>query len=213
MENERYRIPLDGRWELADLYQFPHTYTQIYSVLYVLERDLTRKRLERRDYIFSKFPWRGGYSTVNWFSGLYHTIPAEDRPRVIEIKYASPGWLDLGVYVGVAYSIRHMLIAFSEAGRHLNETYNQIQTGIHQRKLNKIKLRKAEINLENEKFAFVLTSAHTMAKLMGFRHLKEMHELTRDPLVTLKMLLALYRRLRTLEEFENQGKTKIKKKD
>jgi hypothetical protein len=52
--SDRYRIPLDGRWELVDLYQFPHTYTQIYSVLYVLEEELSAPRLDRRNYIFSK---------------------------------------------------------------------------------------------------------------------------------------------------------------
>ncbi len=210
MSIDRYRIPLDGRWELVDLYEFPHTYTQIYSVLYVLEEKLSAPRVDRRDYVFSKYPWRGGYSTVNWFAGLYHTIPKEDRPRVIEIKYASPGWLDLGLYVTIAISIRQMLIAFSEAGRHLNDTYRQIQDGIHERKLNELKLRKQELELDSERVRFVAKSCDELAKLMGFKHVKEMHRLTGNPLTTLKMLAALYRRLRTLEEFEEAGKTKIK---
>lgn len=213
MNKLSYRIPLDGRWELVDLYKFPHTYTQIYSVLYVLEQELSKPRSDRRNYEFAKYPWRGGYSTVNWFNGLYHTIPSEHRPRVIEIKYASPGWLDLGLYVSVAISIKCMLVAFSVAGRHLNDTYTKIQQGIYERKLNTLKLRKKEFEIESERVKFVKTSCQEMATLMGFKHLKEVHELTKDPLVSLKMLSALYRRLRTLEEFESAGKTKIKDKN
>ena len=211
MSSEKYRIPIDGRWELVDLYEFPHTYAQIYSVIYVLQEPLSVPRERRKAHVFSKYPWRGGYSTVNWFSGLYYTIPYEDRPKVIAMQYASPGWLDLGVYVAAAIAIRQMLIAFSEAGRHLNETYSRIQEGVHKRKLNQIKLRKQELELEGERVRFVVTSCDEIARLMGFKHLKQMHALTGNPLVTLKMLCAIYRRLRTLSEFEADGKTKITK--
>jgi hypothetical protein len=211
MSPEKYRIPIDGRWELRDLYQFPHTYSQIYSVLYVLEEELSAAQRMRRDYVFRKFPWRGGYSAVNWYSGIYFTIPSAERPQVISIQYGSPGWIDLGVYAGIAVAIRQMLIAFSEAGRHLNDTYNQIQKGINDRKLNKIKLEKEELSLESERVKFVRKSCEDLAKLMGFKNLKQMHELTGNPLITLKMLCSMYRRLRILEEFEDEGKTKIKK--
>jgi hypothetical protein len=145
MSPEKYRIPIDGRWELRDLYEFPHTYAQIYAVLYVLQEELPAARQIRRNDAFRKYPWRGGYSAVNWFSDLYYAIPQAERPQIISIQYASPGWIDLGVYVSVAVAIRQMLVAFSQAGRHLNDTYSQIQQGIHQRKLNETKLRKQEL--------------------------------------------------------------------
>ncbi len=53
-------------------------------------------------------------------------------------------------------------------------------------------------------------SCEELAKLMGFKNLAEMNALTGNPLVTLKMLSSMYRRLRTLDEFEEEGKTKIR---
>jgi len=206
---KKYRIPLEGRWDLYDLYQFPHTYTQIYSVLYVLEEQLSKPRLLRRKNVFSSYPWGGGYSAVNWFNGLYFTVPPEDRPQVLEIRYHSPGWLDLGVCLAVALGLKKMLIAFSTAARHLNATYSQIQKGIHARKLNKVKLKRQEIALETERVKFVRKSCEEMARLMGFKNLGQIHELTGNPLVTLKMLCAIYRRLRILNEFQEAGKAKI----
>jgi hypothetical protein len=102
-----------------------------------------------------------------------------------------------------------MLIAFSTAGRHLNDTYNQIQKGIHDRKLNAIKLERQEIALESERVRFLRKSSEEMAKLLGFKNLRQMHELTDNPLITLRMLCSIYRRLRILNEFEREGKTKI----
>jgi hypothetical protein len=209
MNEQKYRIPIGGRWELQDLYQFPHTYTQIYSVLYIFQHELSNARLERRQHIFSAYPWGGGYSAVNWYSGLYYTIPRDKRPQVLAITYASPGWIDLGVILAVAVAIKQMLIAFSEAGKHLHDTYNQIQKGIHQRKLNTIKLKKAELELETERVKFVRKASEDLAKLIGFKNLREMHELTGNPLITLKMLCSIYLRLRILNEFESEGKTKI----
>jgi hypothetical protein len=99
---DKFRIPIDGSWDLHDLYQFPHTYTQIYSVLFVLEEDLPTARQMRRAHIFSSYPWRGGYSAVNWYNSLYYMISNDERPQIIAMRYESPGWLDLGLYVGIA---------------------------------------------------------------------------------------------------------------
>jgi hypothetical protein len=159
--------------------------------------------------VFTRHPWKGGFSTINWFSDLYYVIPPKDRPQVLSMQYASPGWIDLGLFVGAAVSIRAMLIAISSAVRHVNETYNQIQKGIHERKLNKLKLKETELKLDREDMSFVIESCEQMAKLMGFKHLKQLHERTKNPYVSLKMLLAFYRRLRDLKEFEEKGKTRI----
>jgi hypothetical protein len=210
MNKEKYRISIDGNWDLRDLYQFPHTYTQVYAVLYVFEEDLTTAQEMRRNHVFSRYPWRGGYSAVNFYNGLYYTMPLQDRPQIVSMQYASPGWIDIGAYVTIAMGIQQMLIAFSKAGRHLNDTYNKIQDGVRKRKLNDIKLRKKEFELEGERLKFIKTSAEEMAKLLGFKKLEEMHKITGNPLITLKMMLSLYRRLRILDEFEEKGKTKIK---
>lgn len=209
MQKEPYRVPIDGKWDLVDLNEFPRIYRQLYAVVYSFEGDFSNSRRERIDEIFTRHPWKGGFSTINWFSDLYYVIPPKDRPQVLSMQYASPGWIDIGLYVGAAISIKSMVIALSSAARHINETYNQIQRGIHERELNKIKVKGAKLKLAREDLSFIEESCETMAKLMGFKHLKQMHKRTGDPFVSLKMLLAMYRRLRDLQKFETQGKTRI----
>jgi hypothetical protein len=209
MHNKSYRVPIDGEWDLVDLNEFPRIYRQLYSVIYSFEGEFSPSRNERIDEIFTRHPWKGGFSTINWFSDLYSVIPAKDRPKVLSMQYASPGWIDLGLYVGTAISLRSMLVAISSAVRHVNETYNLIQNGIHERELNKIELKQAKLKLERENHDFVIESCEKMAELMGFKHLKQMHKRTGNPFVSLKMLLAIYRRLRDLQKFEIEGKTRI----
>jgi hypothetical protein len=45
-----------------------------------------------------------------------------------------------------------------------------------------------------------------MAKFLGFKNLKELHSQTGNPEVTLKLLLAHYRRMSTLVDYANDGK-------
>lgn len=48
-----------------------------------------------------------------------------------------------------------------------------------------------------------------LAKHLGFQSLKELQDKTADPEVTLKVLMAHYRRLRTLGDFVESGKVKL----
>lgn len=210
MQKQLYRVPIDGDWNLVDLNEFPRIYRQLYSVIYSFEGDFSQATRSEIAEIYTRHPWKGGFSTINWFSELYYVIPPKDRPQVLSMQYASPGWIDLGLYVATAVSIRSMLISLSSTARHINETYNQIQNGIHENKLNKIKLKRAKLKLARDNLNFVEESCGKMAKLIGFKHLQQMHERTGNPLVSLKMLLALYRRLRDLQKFENEGKTRIR---
>lgn len=48
-----------------------------------------------------------------------------------------------------------------------------------------------------------------MAKMIGLSDIEQMNRKTGSPLKTLKILLSLYRRIRTLAEYQNKGKTKL----
>src|SRR5260221_596329 len=61
-----HKIYMNGRWEIRDLYSFPHRYEEVYSFLYALaatsapQQDLFAE-------LFHRYPWRGGYSAVNFY--------------------------------------------------------------------------------------------------------------------------------------------------
>jgi len=45
--------------------------------------------------VYAKYPWRGGFSALNFYQSLYAKIPYEQRPQIEEIQYASPGHIKL----------------------------------------------------------------------------------------------------------------------
>jgi hypothetical protein len=56
---------------------------------------------------------------------------------------------------------------------------------------------------------YIQKSADSMVELLKLEDREQMDIKSGSPLKTLKILLSLYRRIRTLAEFERLGKTKL----
>lgn len=93
-----HKIHIEGRWEIRDLYLFPHRYAEIYSFLYALA---AAEKSEKSPFAhaFKRYSWQGGYSAVNFYDELYGSIPREERPHIKRIEYASPGFIELGAVI------------------------------------------------------------------------------------------------------------------
>lgn len=204
-----HKIPIEGRWDLEDLYRFPRAYEQVYFLLYALLPHEDEWTQERISYAFQQYPWRGGYSAVNFYNKLKHTLPKKERPQVLSLQYASPGWIELSLIVGVAVAAERIVKAIAAAIRESNSVYSEIHRGMQERKLLRIEVEKNQIELEEQHQQFIERSANRMANLMGLSSIEQMHQKTGSQLKTLKILLSFYRRVRTLSEYQNKGKTKL----
>src|SRR5688500_13412586 len=105
------RIGLEGEWTLYEFSRFGRVYTQVYALMYSLETSIADARPEIVTYAYHAFPWRGGYSAVNFYETLRNIVPPEHRPRVNSIRYASPGFIELGLVVLVATNVHRIVRA------------------------------------------------------------------------------------------------------
>jgi len=209
LAESNYSINIDGRWDLEDLYVFPRSYEQVYFLVFSLLPHEDENIQERIKYAYSGFPWRGGYSAVNFYNNLKYTTPKLQRPQVLSIQYASPGWIELRLINFVAQTVEAIVKSIAESILHANRVYNEIHKGLSERKLLRIDVKKKELELELMHTEYIEQSANTMARLVGLENLTQMHEKTGSPLKTLKILLSLYRCIRTLAEYQNKGKTRL----
>jgi hypothetical protein len=207
------RLTLDGEWTLFEFSQFARTYSQSYSVLYTLDPTI---RLDADDeeigyirHLYNAFPWRGGYSAVNFYEALRHRVPEEDRPTIKSIRYESPGWIELSLVVGIALSIKTIIKAFTASTKELNSTYHEIYTGMQNRKLTELDIKRKQIELTRDQRRFALESAEELAERMHFEHMAQLTELSDNEVAALKILLSLYRRLRELEKIEQQKRIRF----
>src|SRR5947207_517476 len=89
------RLLLDSHWQLPELSILTARYTDLYAFYYSLRRldDDTADR--RASETFVAYPWHVGYSSLNFFRDLYFAVEPRDRLAVVEIRYASPGFIEL----------------------------------------------------------------------------------------------------------------------
>lgn len=214
MQPTKTKLRLDGRWNLEELSKATKDYTQLYGFAYSLLPDLPTARREEIDYIYGKFPWRGGYSTVNFFNQLFHKIPPKLRPEVERIQYASPGFIELSELLVVASSVAGIVKAVCSSIDSAHEMYRNIQKGTVEHKLSKINLTKQELDLAQRQITFCENSSKSLVKIFG---LSEAQEKLLDQkvqgqgseIMKLKILLSVFRRAFPLAEKQVEEKIKI----
>ena len=255
-DDHRYNISIDGEWSLADFGEWPDLYGKIYAVfrhLDYLTQVLFHYRNPRElDRIFTihdsqfhilldsptgrmslQYPWRGGYSSVNFYRALLGNLRSEARPRVLEIRYASPGFIALGLVVPTAIVIKKLIKHVNLSIKDVNSTYSEVYKGMHERRMMDLDAKEKALNLSKAEIAFIVDSYKSLSSIVGLSdeqqkaltilapelprgeegmlnlldaRLSLSHPQT-SPLGSLKMLMSLTRRLKKLSGFEADGKT------
>jgi hypothetical protein len=206
---EKYRMPLDGNWKLSDLYEFPHAFSQCYTFEYCLDSELSTRDSARIDEAFQSYPWRGGYSYVNLYSRLESQIPGVDRPRIASIHKASPGWLELFLNQGVAFQVAQAIVALSASLAAAAKAYASISKTLYRIKVEREKAKLEALHLSAAQKITLMKMAEEFAEFLGFENLQKLHERTGSPEVSVKLLLAHYRRLSVVEKFVRDGKVTL----
>lgn len=203
---------MNERWELEDLYKFPHAYSQTHSFIYCFDTDLDDVDAERIDFALEGYPWQGGYSYVNIYKVLQSQIPFHHRPTIASIQYASPGWIDIllnpDVALQVAKSVGILLgagVAAVEAIKRIDKARLDIARQRREQDREFAVLNAGEAKTLNE-------MSEEIAKHLGFESLKKLQQRTKNPEVTLKILMAHYRRLKILGDYVESGKVSLPKK-
>lgn len=220
METSNVEIDIDGKWSLEDLYVMSKTYIQCYSLVYSLsDIELPRFEYEKfRDYFkseYSLYPWRGGYSTVNFYKNIYNKMPFEHQPQIYSIKYSSPGTIILTEVATVAAIIAGIVLSVTKSLDMAHDTYNKIRKGISDRKLSKIEVDKKQLELLEKEIEFIQNSLDELIDIMDIPHLM-VEEIDKrsggNKLMQLKILLSFYRRVEPLALLQADGRLKLEDK-
>jgi hypothetical protein len=201
-----YPIHMDGRWTLEDLYKFPRTYEQAYFALDALIPSESQVDFERVDRAFKAFPWQGGYSAVNFYNQLKYATPIRARPEILSIEYASPGAITLTLILEQAQLLAAIVGTVAGSITVCNALYNKIMNDLQRRKLLRIKVERENVALGRDELALISEYNREMATMLQIGTPDALDERTGRPLVSLKILLSVYRRVRTLADYRNKGK-------
>lgn len=215
-ETKTTQLEIDGRWSLEELADATKDYIQLYGFAYSLISDLPSARQEEVDYIYGKFPWRGGYSTVNFFNQLFHKIPPKLRPEVQRIQYASPGFIELAELLAVAGTVAAIIGTVCKSIKTVHDLYRSIQKASVEHELSKINLTKEGLELKQRQITFCEESAKKLARAFGLTEAQEKlidQKVRGNPVMKLKILLSVFRRVEPLAKKQAEGKLKVTGKE
>lgn len=207
-----YRVLMNERWELEDLYNFPHAYSQTHAFIYCFDTDIDPRNAERINIALEEYPWRGGYSYVNIYTVLHHQIPALHRPKIASIQYASPGWIDIFLNPDVALQVAKSVGILLGAGVAAIEAFKRVDKARLDIARQRREQNREFARISAEEAKALNEMSEEISKHLGFDSLKKLHQRTKNPEVTLKLLMAHYRRLRILGDYVESGKVSLPEK-
>ncbi len=178
---------------MQDIAQLSKLYIQCYSLVHSLSN------FDKREYI--KYPWKGGYSAVNFYNNLYYKIPREERPAIQEIQYASPGYIKLKEALVVAALLAGVVAAVTNSIDDIQDTYDKIQKGMSERKLMKIDVQIQYLQLKKAELEFIRESKKELIDKMQIPEImqSELSVLSKEnELTELKILMSFHRRVNPL---------------
>jgi hypothetical protein len=209
-------LRLDKEWDMQELASLSKLYIQCYSLIYSLsgfEIDSTDERvIDWFQGAYAKYPWRGGFSTVNFYHSLYAKVPYAERPQIQEIQYASPGHIKLKEALLVAGMLAGIVTAVTSSIDQIHDTYNSIQKGLSERKLTKLEVQLSELELDSARLKFVQESKKKLIDGMNIPENMQA-ELKRrsdgNELMELKILMSFHRRVEPIAIMQSQGMLNI----
>ncbi|MFC3459512.1 hypothetical protein [Massilia haematophila] len=195
-------IKVDGRWDLEDLSDFPQKLSAPYAFMFSLRH--SRQLLNAStNPVFQRYPWRGGFSTVNFFRDLYDRIPNASRVLVKKIQYASPGTISVQASKEIMDAVhRAVRVVDSELAY---RRYQDLRRGMTNRNL--LGRSNQEVDIDSATEEFLRIGCEDLADAIAFQELPTLHEQSGGSwYISAKYLLAYYRRLDELAQFYSSGK-------
>ena len=209
MDSGIYRIEMNGRWSLKDLYELPHAYLQVYAFAYAFDTNLPSQDAERINFALESYPWGGGYSVVNIYAVLQNQVGPRFRPEIKEIRYASPGWIDLFLHLHPAIKIAGAVATIATSAAGTIKAYSAIQDCLYKISARARKARIEKIQLTRQELAELQKLNRELAQAMMFNGTDELEARTNSVHVAAKLLSAQFRRLKKLAEFIKKGKANL----
>lgn len=204
-------IPIDGRWDMHDLAQFPNKYADTYAFLFAVTREPPPRQSAANEpfaELFQRYPWRGGYSSVSFYNDLYRAIPRQQKLKIREIRYASPGFIRIEASAMLTAHIRDMVVCLNENWRATKDAYKELHDGLSERSF--LGVSRYEMTPSASDKVFAQRACEKLSVEMRFLHLQRVYRLCDDDWIsTAKILLSFYRRVDELAEFYDSGKVSV----
>lgn len=200
------KVNIDGRWGIEDMSRFADLTQDSYAFVYALigkGNTLTKRKMSE---LFGRYPWRGGFSSVNFFNDLYKLIPINERAEIRSIQYASPGTIHMYMDKDVAKLISSFVENLNSEESSGREAYKEAREFLKAKGW--LGKAKDDIVFLSQDEEILLDYVRKLSNAFGLEeNIDDIVQFSNsDPLGSVKILLAYFRRLSGLADYAATGK-------
>ena len=138
------------------------------------------------------------------------------RPEVQRIQYASPGFIELMELLAVAVTVAEIVGAVTKSLGSVHDLYRNIQKASVDHELYKITLAKEDLELKQRQMAFCEKASKDSVEAFGLTEVQEKlidQKVQNNPVMKLKILLSVFRRVEPLAKKQAEGKLNVTGKE
>jgi hypothetical protein len=210
LTDEFETLYLDGEWELPELGRFQQKLSDVYTFLYSIDDwretdDRSSLHSKKIKEAFTKRPFRGGSSYGAYFSDLENRLKISERVRLKSIQKASPGNMKIAGSAEIFDEVQQLVENYLKHRSAVSLAYRDAHKYLQGKKL----LSKSVANFEPSAIeaAELTRYSRRLSETLNLGCLKELGEITGgNSLGTLKVILAMFRRIERAAEFFAQGR-------
>lgn len=206
---------LDGDWDLPELGRFQQKLSDVYTFLYSIDdwkkaTSVAPAKIDEVRNAFTKRPFQGGGSYGAYFSDLNKRLKVSERVRLKSIEKASPGNMKIGGVAEVFADVQHLIENYLDNRKALVGLYRQIYALMSEKKLLARSVK--TFSKQDPNYQEVEHYMERLAAALDLNCSKEVQQITGgNPLGSLKIILAMYRRIESSAEFFAQGRASFDK--
>jgi hypothetical protein len=206
----RFRVEMDGEWDLDDLGDLVTSVRLSYAYFYWVFRDPQFVDQIVKGGISRNF-WSGDYIGDRFAHTLYERIPPTDRLRLVSIHFASPGWLELAGAIPVVAALGWVTRIWITSADRAFDLFRKVDEYFRERKLQK-QIKDGSIkDIDGAWVDEARQLCFEYGEFMGLdkERVEAMISLAGNPIAGLRLLVAISNEARRLYQLAEHGKIRL----
>ncbi len=207
-----HKFLVDGQWDLPEFGRFYTKFGECYSFMIAMNKlrsvdvlhDVKRKIIDT----IGLYPWKGGGSYLHFYKGLVKLLQFDERLDVKEVRYASPGHVEVR---GDESAFKETIMIFEA----YNENYTEIQKDYDElydflRKNKYLKTDAKDFPNVGASKDYMDLKISSINQSLSFPYNNEIAKFSeKNSLVRAKVILSFVRRIDDAFRFHAEGRVRI----
>lgn len=198
-KKDTFSVLIDKKWSADEIAKLPRKFIDAFTLIkkYSMPNKDGSSQL-------SNHPWKGGFSSYQFYSELKATFPS--LPRVIAIQYNSPGYIELSLDKETAKLVKLNVEEYLKHKKDMDSTFTKLTKYLKDEELNKGDFIPTLTKAQESKLNSLTENLFKEYKQPTWPWIKN---ITPDMFRSTKLAMSYHRRIKDIARFIEDGRVEL----